>query len=378
MSKRMLYVAPALNTGGVGSVLRGLICGLAQAGWEVHLACYEGADPDMAASLAKSAKLHDIGTGCMLRGLRPAIIAWKLRRLVLKLKPDIINAHSFDADLLSARALKSVPVPLLVTYHTFSYMQTAGAHASDYARYAPRISGIIAVSHALEAALKNIPELSCCPLRVIWNAPDIRFFESINPQERAVMRARLGAGDGELLIGFVANFQPGKRQTLLAEAFSRLPKNTRLAFMGGTNNTAVLLETKSILSAHDALDRCVFVEHESDSQPFLQACDIYAHPSCSEAFSVALAEATACGLPIAAMRVGGNPELALEGRNALLVEADDTGGFAAALGKLAASAELRRQLGGASREIALERVHPEKHLRAYLELYERVAAGGRA
>jgi len=378
MAKRILYVLAGLNTSGVGSVMRGLVCGMARSGWEVHVAYYEDAEPEMTSLLCGNATLHYAGTCCMLRGLRPAIIAWRLRRLVARLRPDLVHAHSFDADLLSARALAKSSVPLLVGCHTFSYMRTSREHARDYARYAPRISGVIAVSHALEDALKTIPELSHCQISVVRNAPDARFFEPANPQLRAEMREKLGVTLDQPLIGYVANFQPGKRQTLLAEAFCRLPKNTRLAFLGNTANKAVLLETQRILKEGGALDRCSFVEHEADSRPLLQACDIYAHPSSSEAFSVALAEAVASGLPVVAMRVGGNPELALESRNALLVGADDTAGLTAALEQLCASRELREKLGAASREIALEKVHPDRHLKAYLELYEKVASGGRA
>ncbi|NLO90929.1 MAG: glycosyltransferase family 4 protein [Elusimicrobia bacterium] len=370
MQRRILYTVPALTMGGVASVLDALVRGASGAGYEVHVAYYEKADADFAASLSEAAEVHYAGTSCRLPLLRPALIARRIGALVSDLRPQLVHAHSFDADLLSARALAGLPVPFLVSCHTFSYVRTARSLRKAYARFAPRITSFVAVSEALAAALKTVPELASRPVAVIHNAASARFFEPLPPEGRASFRSRLGVGEDEILIGYVANFHPGKRHSLLSEAFCRMKaKNVRLAFMGMELDAGAAGLARDALRKHGQLERCAFISDSSDSHAFLQACDIYAHPSSSEAFSVALAEAAASGLPIAAMNVGGNPELAIEGRNALLCGPEDAGCLAGALDKLAADAALRNSMGAASREIAAERAHPVTQMRKYLELY---------
>jgi glycosyltransferase involved in cell wall biosynthesis len=80
--------------------------------------------------------------------------------------------------------------------------------------------------------------------------------------------------------------------------------------------------------------------------------DIFAMPSLSEGLPVALLEAMARGLPIVASRVGGVPEIATDGVDALLVESGDAAELASRLGDLVEDPERRRKLG----EAAIRRV----------------------
>ncbi len=64
-------------------------------------------------------------------------------------------------------------------------------------------------------------------------------------------------------------------------------------------------------------------------------------------------EAHLAGRPVIASRVGGIPELAREGRSALLVEPGDVAGLAAAIDRLCRDGELRERLGVAGRDDVL-------------------------
>src|SRR3546814_17677832 len=56
--------------------------------------------------------------------------------------------------------------------------------------------------------------------------------------------------------------------------------------------------------------------------------------SCSEGYSIALLEACACALPIAATRVGGNAEIVADDVNGLVVPPSDPEALADAIGQL--------------------------------------------
>lgn len=82
------------------------------------------------------------------------------------------------------------------------------------------------------------------------------------------------------------------------------------------------------------------------------AADVYALVSTYEPFGVVVREAAAAGLPIICSRFAGAAgDVAIEGRNALLVDPGDVGQVAAALRRMADEPDLRVRLGAESRAI---------------------------
>jgi glycosyltransferase involved in cell wall biosynthesis len=80
--------------------------------------------------------------------------------------------------------------------------------------------------------------------------------------------------------------------------------------------------------------------------------DVFALLSRHEPWGVVVNEAAASGLPLVLSdRVGAARDLLRDGENGFLVPADDAGAAAAALRKLAADPELRRQMGERSRDL---------------------------
>ncbi len=84
----------------------------------------------------------------------------------------------------------------------------------------------------------------------------------------------------------------------------------------------------------------------------------------------AVVEALAAGTPVVATRVGGVPELVVDGVNGLLADPGDAAGLAAAVRRLVSDGELRTRLAAAAAPSVAEHA-PE---RVFAEL-ERVLLG---
>jgi glycosyltransferase involved in cell wall biosynthesis len=84
----------------------------------------------------------------------------------------------------------------------------------------------------------------------------------------------------------------------------------------------------------------------------LQQADIACLPSRADAFSWAVLEAMACGVPVIAARTGGVSELLGEGEAGILVAPRDPRALAAALTRLLDEPGLRDELGRAARRRA--------------------------
>ena len=101
-------------------------------------------------------------------------------------------------------------------------------------------------------------------------------------------------------------------------------------------------------------ERVLFLGLQADVRPFLVLAETVVAPGPREAFGLAILEAMAMGRPVVAVDAGGVPELMTDGVNGLLVPHDDSLAIAAAVYRLAEDPALRRRLGEAARERALE------------------------
>ena len=97
-----------------------------------------------------------------------------------------------------------------------------------------------------------------------------------------------------------------------------------------------------------------------------------------ESFGVVILEASACGIPVVATRVGGVPEVCRDGETGLLVEPNDSNALAQAVVRLATDPELRRSMGESGRRFVLDNyVWQEnvtlmlQHLSRLVEQYQR-------
>ena len=77
----------------------------------------------------------------------------------------------------------------------------------------------------------------------------------------------------------------------------------------------------------------------------LNAADIYVQPSRSEGLPLAIMEAMSLELPVVASRVGGVPEIVVDGKTGYLFSPEDIPGFAAAISKMLSSPFRAKSMG---------------------------------
>jgi glycosyltransferase involved in cell wall biosynthesis len=184
-----------------------------------------------------------------------------------------------------------------------------------------------------------------------------------------------GVGTEAIVIGTVGNLYPVKGHRVLVQAVARLGSDVHLAIAGRGAEEAGL---RSLAAELGIAPRVHLLGYREDTPDLLAASDIYALSSLYEGQSLALIEAMAAGLPIAATHVGGNPEvLGQADRDGLLVPPSDPAALAAALARLAGDRALRAQLGAAARARARTEFSLTTMVGRYRALYDEVLAGRR-
>ena len=116
--------------------------------------------------------------------------------------------------------------------------------------------------------------------------------------------------------------------------------------------------------------QCVsFAGHVADPAPLYAGFDLFALSSDTEQMPIAVIEAMAAGLPVAATDVGDVRSMLAEA-NAPFVVARDDAALAAGLGSLLDDTDLRARIGAANRARAREMFDQERMFAAYAALFD--------
>jgi len=113
------------------------------------------------------------------------------------------------------------------------------------------------------------------------------------------------------------------------------------------------------------------IEHRQVPE-LLRNVDIFVMPSIREEFGVAAVEAQAMEIPVISTRVGGVPEVVLDGETGILVEPGDSEQLAQAILALIENPALRRQMGKRGREHVLANYRWEDNAALMENLYQRI------
>lgn len=231
-------------------------------------------------------------------------------------------------------------------------------------------SDLYAVSHDLRAHLlrEAVPDR----MRVIWNGIDPG--EAPSPAARAAARAALGAAEDDYVVGAVSRLDPVKDLVTVIDAVSqarRVQPRLRLAIVGEGPERPRLEEAIRRAAVGDHVH---LLGHRDEVRALLPGFDVFANCSTSEGISLTLLEAMAAERPIVATRVGGTPEVVLDGETGRLVPARDAAAFAAALVETAADAGRARAWGLAGRARLIAHFTIDDMVRRYDAVYREVAA----
>jgi len=200
-------------------------------------------------------------------------------------------------------------------------------------------------------------------IHLCYNGLDLERFQT-GPRARPA-----AIPEDALVIGTVSVLRPEKGLPTLIDAFSRIRPEfpcAKLLIVGGG---PLLEDLRKQAATLGVAPDCIFQPSTADVAPWLRNMDIFVLPSLSEAFSNALMEAMGCGCCPVASRVGGTPELVNDGVTGLLFEPGDAAGLAAAIRRVAVSAELRARLAAAGHDFIHGRFSRETAARRMGEIY---------
>jgi len=120
-----------------------------------------------------------------------------------------------------------------------------------------------------------------------------------------------------------------------------------------------------------------FLGFRADSPRIVQAFDIIAVPSHVEPLGTATLEAMAAGRPVVGSRVGGIPEMVIDGTTCTLVPPKDPNSLAHALAALVGDDAMRLRMSNCARERSISAFGSRPHAENLQGHYDRLCGASR-
>jgi len=266
-------------------------------------------------------EIEDLNLTCYPLSLRSEADPISLSRLWLllrRLQPDLIHAH--DARSLGLAAiLKAMGATQPIVSHRRVIFPIKNNSFSRW-KYQQAPACIISVSWHIRHLLLNY---GIAPGRIKVVYDSAKFPEEPSEVFRAQARERLGLNRKSLLLGCVGHFTAEKGHADLIKGFFRIQSQfpeARLLLIGDGR----LKEQYRQLITQLDLSRKVFLPGLIlDLHDAFAAMDLFVFPSVSEGLGSVLLQAMAYRVPVFASRVGGIPEIVIEGKTGFLFPPSD-------------------------------------------------------
>jgi glycosyltransferase involved in cell wall biosynthesis len=289
-------------------------------------------------------------------------------------RPDLVHGWMYHGNLagtLAAR-LSLQPRPVIWSiHHTVSDLALEKPSSQKLIRLLRLLSRIpVAISYCSYVAAQDHARLGFSTERatVIPNGTDCAVFKP-DPAARARLRSLLGIPASRKIVGHAARYHPMKDQACLVRAMAEMlagGQDIQCVFFGAGHADGPV---RSLAGELGISDRVTTLGVREDMPALLPGLDVFALCSAwGEAFSLAVSEAMACGVPCVATTVGDTAWLI--GDTGRVVKPRQPAALAAALTEiLRVSEDARRSLGADARQRIISQFSLDLYTARHLDLY---------
>lgn len=363
--------------GGSGVVATELGRALVQRGHCVHIISHQVPFRLGARDLHRNIGFHQVEVPNYPLFLHPPhtlALANKIAEVARFERLDLVHVHYAVplsvAAALAREVLRPARLPLITTLHGTDVTQTGTDPAlRETVTWSLRQSdAVTAVSDSLSASARQAFGLET--VHRIYNFIDPAVMRrGSNP----AARARFAPPDEPVLL-HVSNFRAVKNVLDVVRTFALVVRiRPAVLLMCGDGPEAG--PAQRLVREMGLEDRVHFIGVQDDMVDVLSLADLFLLPSAYESFGLGALEAMACGVPVICSRVGGLPEVVLEGATGFLRPAGDVEAMAQAV-LAALEPALHARLAHQARRHAVANFSARRIIRHYEDLYADVIGRG--
>ena len=326
---------------------------------------------------------------------------FKIYRVLRRERPDVVHTHTAKAGTVGRVAaflyrwatwdtLIGRPRQLTVihTFHGHVFHSYYGSLKTSVFLTIERLLARFATDRIITISEQQYSEIHerfgvgrTSQFRIVPLGIDLTVFGRDSGQRQA-FRDSIGAGDDDIVVGFVGRLTEIKNLSLLLRVAEKVKVRSNQSpnirfFLVGDGNLREQLESEAAALIADGT--VTFLGHQHDIGDVLSGMDIIALTSRNEGTPLSLIEGMAAGLPFISTAVGGVVDLAGDQverhdgfrvcERGVLVDADNVDSFTDGLIYLAKNEKLRERLSNAGREYIASNYSRERLVDDIASLY---------
>lgn len=303
-----------------------------------------------------------------LQGLRAGRDLWRhLRRHRI----DVFHAHDIYSNIFGVVVARLAGVPLVIASRRWWY-------AANRRIYLTLNRLTYRLAHRVLANADSVGQLlveeGVSPQRVVVvpNFVEGAAFEAPQPEQVRAWREEFGIPAGAQVVGIVANLHAVKDHATLLRAWPAVLSarpDAWLVLVGEGGERDRLEAQARALGVHP---RVIFAGRRPSRPSLHWLFDVSVLCSTGEGFPNSVVEAMASARPVVATRVGGIPDVVIDGTTGFLVAPSAPEQLAQRIVQLLGDPELRASMGQAGAQRAAGTFHATRVLASLASLYDGV------
>jgi starch synthase len=301
---------------------------------------------------------------------------------------DLVHSHTWYANFGGHLSKLMWSIPHVMTIHSLEPLrpwkaeQLGGGYAlSTFCERtgAEGADAVIAVSRGVrEDVLKCYPAINPDRVHVIHNGIDAEIYR---PQPSPKTLTGFGIDPSQPFVLFNGRITRQKGLPLLLAAALKLDPQYQVVIVASSPDTPEIAAEVATLAGRVSAERgnLVWIDHFISREELIHLhshATVFACPSIYEPFGLVILEAMACETAVVASRVGGIPEIVVEGETGYLVDFNPadldgfTSGLAERIAKVLTDRTLAATMGKAGRERVLQHFGWESIASQTVKIYD--------
>lgn len=305
------------------------------------------------------------------RGRFDTRVIAQLRELTETQHADVIWSNSVKSHFLVRWAGLNRSRAWVAFHHGYTTTDIKMRIYNQLDRWSLQVADRVLTSSA--AFVNELERQAVRSARIHVQHMPIRPFVEVSEERKRKLRAELGLNDRTKLLLTIGRLSKEKGHTDLVKTFPKIRELVgsvplRLVIVGeGPERPRI----EKLCRKLGLTDEVTLVGHQRDPSAYYAIADVFVLPSHTEGSPNVLLEAMASGVPIVATAVGGIPEIAINGKDALLVGKHDRVALACETARLLEDQTIRNCLVSSAREIVLRKT-PEAYFRSIASVFSSV------
>lgn len=295
--------------------------------------------------------------------LDPSLVGQALN-IIFREKCQILESHGYKSHVLCAIINKKIGLPWVAFVHGWTWDNSK----MIIYRYLEMLlvcmaTKVVPVSNGIA---QRLPLFARRKMSVIPNSIDP---SELQNTENRDLRLELGIAPHTKIIGVVGRLSPEKGQVVflkaLAMARQTIPNLVGMLVGDGPDKAKLKAEAARMGLGSSV----IFTGHVRHIGDFYRAMDLLVLPSLSEGMPNVLLEAMLFGKPVVASRVGGVPEVVVEGKTGLMVPPRDETAICNAIVKVFSKNGFINYLSRETMMHSIDKFSPLKRSDRIIEMY---------